>query len=96
MNAVDMTPIREFLPCATPRAWVDWALANPDILLVDHANCEKKAASTSKIRKPRREKKPGPMGATGKGCQGAKNRRSLKGHNEAMPKPPSVKMSRAP
>lgn len=33
--------------CATPQAWVDWALANPDILLVDHANCEKKAASTA-------------------------------------------------
>ncbi|NND69423.1 MAG: tRNA-(ms[2]io[6]A)-hydroxylase [Halioglobus sp.] len=43
----DLAPIREFLPCATPRAWVDWALANQDLLLVDHANCEKKAASTA-------------------------------------------------
>lgn len=40
-------PVREFLPCATPRQWVDWALENPEILLVDHANCEKKAASTA-------------------------------------------------
>lgn len=44
---VDITPIREFLPCATPGAWVDWALQNPALLLVDHANCEKKAASTA-------------------------------------------------
>ena len=43
----DLEPIREFLPCATPRAWVEWALRHPDILLVDHANCEKKAASTA-------------------------------------------------
>ena len=39
--------IREFLPCTTPRSWVEWALQNQDILLVDHANCEKKAASTA-------------------------------------------------
>lgn len=26
---------------------MQWALENPDILLVDHANCEKKAASTA-------------------------------------------------
>ncbi|MCB1698889.1 MAG: tRNA-(ms[2]io[6]A)-hydroxylase, partial [Halioglobus sp.] len=43
----DITPIRDFLYCATPLAWVEWALANPEILLVDHANCEKKAASTA-------------------------------------------------
>lgn len=46
-TVTDITPIRAFLLCATPQAWVDWALANPDILLVDHANCEKKAASTA-------------------------------------------------
>ena len=45
--ATDIKPILAFLHCATPRAWVDWALANPEILLVDHANCEKKAASTA-------------------------------------------------
>ena len=43
----DISAIQDFLACATPRAWVDWALQNPDILLVDHANCEKKAASTA-------------------------------------------------
>lgn len=36
-----------FLPCATPNAWVDQALAHPQELLIDHANCEKKAASTA-------------------------------------------------
>ena len=47
MTAIDLAPIHAFLPCRTPKAWVDWALANPDLLLVDHANCEKKAASTA-------------------------------------------------
>tara|TARA_R110002110_G_scaffold107320_3_gene268505 strand:- start:5548 stop:6198 length:651 start_codon:yes stop_codon:yes gene_type:complete len=42
-----LAPVRAFLPCATPPAWVEWALANPELLLVDHANCEKKAASTA-------------------------------------------------
>ncbi|TXS92929.1 tRNA-(ms[2]io[6]A)-hydroxylase [Parahaliea maris] len=46
-KAVDITPIREFLSCATPPAWVNWALENPALMLVDHANCEKKAASTA-------------------------------------------------
>ncbi|MGC3872966.1 tRNA-(ms[2]io[6]A)-hydroxylase [Halomonas sp. GXIMD04776] len=36
-----------FLPCATPREWIDAALANPSLLLIDHAQCEKKAASTA-------------------------------------------------
>jgi tRNA-(ms[2]io[6]A)-hydroxylase len=45
--AVNLAPIQAFLPCATPDAWVDWALQHPDILLIDHANCEKKAASTA-------------------------------------------------
>ena len=35
------------LLAATPRAWVDAALADLPTLLVDHANCEKKAASTA-------------------------------------------------
>lgn len=44
---VDITPIKEFLMCETPQQWVDWALGNLDTLLIDHANCEKKAASTA-------------------------------------------------
>ena len=41
--------IEAFLPCATPDAWVVTA-RRPDqqaILLIDHANCEKKAAATA-------------------------------------------------
>jgi tRNA 2-(methylsulfanyl)-N6-isopentenyladenosine37 hydroxylase len=42
-----LQPIREFLLCATPDAWVAQALKEPEVLLIDHANCEKKAASTA-------------------------------------------------
>ncbi len=45
--SVDITELQNFLPCPTPDAWIDWALQNPSIMLVDHANCEKKAASTA-------------------------------------------------
>jgi len=44
---MSLTEIHSFLRCETPRAWVDDALANQDLLLIDHANCEKKAASTA-------------------------------------------------
>lgn len=36
-----------FLKCETPDAWIKAALDNQEIMLVDHANCEKKAASTA-------------------------------------------------
>lgn len=42
-----LTAIRDFLPCPTPEAWIENALANQDLLLIDHAHCEKKAASTA-------------------------------------------------
>ena len=42
-----MQTINEFLLCSTPDAWIEQALANLDLLLIDHANCEKKAASTA-------------------------------------------------
>jgi tRNA-(ms[2]io[6]A)-hydroxylase len=35
------------LRAATPAAWTAQACAHPDVLLIDHANCEKKAASTA-------------------------------------------------
>jgi tRNA-(ms[2]io[6]A)-hydroxylase len=35
------------LRVATPTAWVARARALPEVLLIDHANCEKKAASTA-------------------------------------------------
>lgn len=42
-----MAEINEFLPCETPDAWIDEALKEQEILLIDHANCEKKAATTA-------------------------------------------------
>lgn len=45
--AAALAVIDDFLPCPTPDAWIDAALDNLAILLVDHANCEKKAASTA-------------------------------------------------
>lgn len=39
--------LSKFLPCPTPDAWIEAALAHPNILLIDHANCEKKAANTA-------------------------------------------------
>jgi tRNA-(ms[2]io[6]A)-hydroxylase len=39
--------IEKFLPCNTPQLWIENALKNPELLLIDHANCEKKAASTA-------------------------------------------------
>ncbi len=39
--------ISNFLPCETPDSWLKAALANLDLLLIDHANCEKKAAATA-------------------------------------------------
>ena len=35
------------LRAATPGAWIATACALPELLLIDHANCEKKAASTA-------------------------------------------------
>ena len=39
--------VKELLACATPKAWVKAALAQQEVLLTDHANCEKKAAATA-------------------------------------------------
>ena len=44
---VDLRPVGDFLGSSTPAAWLDRALADLDTLLIDHANCEKKAASTA-------------------------------------------------
>jgi len=47
LDTVDITPITDFLLCKTPTAWIERALQEPELLLIDHANCEKKAASTA-------------------------------------------------
>jgi tRNA-(ms[2]io[6]A)-hydroxylase len=39
--------IHDFLPCRTPARWIENALTNQDLMLIDHAHCEKKAASTA-------------------------------------------------
>ncbi len=43
----ELGEVKAFLGCATPAAWLERALAHLDILLIDHAHCEKKAASTA-------------------------------------------------
>ncbi|MFN3358015.1 MAG: tRNA isopentenyl-2-thiomethyl-A-37 hydroxylase MiaE, partial [Pseudomonas sp.] len=39
--------VHEFLGCRTPDAWVEAALREQDVMLIDHKNCEFKAASTA-------------------------------------------------
>ncbi|MEM1244075.1 MAG: tRNA isopentenyl-2-thiomethyl-A-37 hydroxylase MiaE [Pseudomonadota bacterium] len=41
-----MKPIIDFLGCPTPKSWILQATENIEILLLDHAHCEKKAAAT--------------------------------------------------
>ncbi len=43
----ELESIQNFLACETPDSWVQWALENQPLLLLDHANREKKAASTA-------------------------------------------------
>ncbi|MCE4073005.1 MULTISPECIES: tRNA-(ms[2]io[6]A)-hydroxylase [Pseudomonas] len=42
-----LSEIREFLGCATPDAWVEAALRDQAVMLIDHKNNEFKAASTA-------------------------------------------------
>lgn len=42
-----LAEIQRFLLCETPAQWIEAALSNQDVLLIDHAHCEKKAASTA-------------------------------------------------
>ena len=43
----DVDEVLDFLGCATPTAWFEAAPENLELLLIDHANCEKKAAGTA-------------------------------------------------
>tara|TARA_E500000178_G_scaffold309608_1_gene324084 strand:- start:1287 stop:1919 length:633 start_codon:yes stop_codon:yes gene_type:complete len=45
--AVDLSSIDAFLPCRTPDSWVQAAVGDLELLVIDHANCEKKAAATA-------------------------------------------------
>ena len=46
MNATS-SEAQRFLACPTPDAWLENALEHIPTLLIDHANCEKKAAGTA-------------------------------------------------
>lgn len=39
--------VNNFLTCETPDSWLEQVQDNLPVLLIDHANCEKKAASTA-------------------------------------------------
>ena len=39
--------VNSFLRCETPAQWLEQVPLNLELLLIDHANCEKKAASTA-------------------------------------------------
>lgn len=43
----EISGVLEFLPCRTPALWFEQAPAHLPELLIDHANCEKKAAGTA-------------------------------------------------
>ncbi|CBL45231.1 Probably tRNA-(MS[2]IO[6]A)-hydroxylase [gamma proteobacterium HdN1] len=42
-----LAPIKAFLGCETPQSWLQFATQDIETLLIDHANCEKKAAATA-------------------------------------------------
>ncbi|MBY5922136.1 tRNA-(ms[2]io[6]A)-hydroxylase [Ferrimonas balearica] len=45
--SAQLEPILQFLHCPTPEAWLQAAIQAPDILLIDHCNCELKAAQAA-------------------------------------------------
>lgn len=47
VNQADLNTLLEFLPCATPRAWIDEALKQEPILLLNHCYLEQCAARTA-------------------------------------------------
>lgn len=47
IDAAGLDEILDFLPCPTPDRWVGHVLDNIGLLLIDHANCEKKAAASA-------------------------------------------------
>ena len=46
-KTVDLSFIYDFLPCRTPQTWIEAAVSALPTLMIDHANCEKKAAATA-------------------------------------------------
>ncbi len=46
-SSIDLKPLQEFLQIPTPSKWIQAAKKNLDLLLIDHAHCERKAALTA-------------------------------------------------
>jgi tRNA-(ms[2]io[6]A)-hydroxylase len=47
MTIASPVPRVRWLAAASDRAWLDQALARPDLILIDHAHCERKAAGVA-------------------------------------------------
>ena len=47
MSRPDIQPVLEFLKVDSPTGWINSVASNLDLLLIDHANCEKKAANSA-------------------------------------------------
>ena len=47
IERTELEELKAFLRCPTPESWVEKALADIPTLLIDHAHCERKAASTA-------------------------------------------------
>lgn len=47
MTTENLSEIYSFLACETPDRWVENAVSNQELMLIDHAHCEKKAAMTA-------------------------------------------------
>ncbi len=47
MTAAAVLPPQDFVGCPTPDAWLDAAVADLPTLLLDHAHCERKAATNA-------------------------------------------------
>lgn len=45
--STDLAKLLAFIGQPTPKAWIDAALENIPLLLIDHAHCERKAAATA-------------------------------------------------
>lgn len=46
-NTSEFQLVDQFLHVSTPQQWYDAAISNLEVLLIDHANCERKAASSA-------------------------------------------------
>ena len=47
MSRPDIQPVLEFLKVDTPSSWINSVASNIEVLLIDHANCDKKAANNA-------------------------------------------------